>query len=118
VSPFVREAVVIGDGRPYLSALIGIEPETVGAWAFARDLIYTTFENLVATTDVQTLVADVVAAVNEDLAPGEGITAFRLLPKELDEEADEVTPTQRIKRPSVAREFHELIESMYVGPPS
>jgi long-chain acyl-CoA synthetase len=115
VSPFVREAIVIGDGRKYLTALIGIESDTVGNWATRRQLAYTTYTDLSAKPEVEALIAEVVAEANVDLAQVETIKAFRLLPKELDQEDGEVTATQKVKRAAIAAEFGTLIESMYGG---
>jgi long-chain acyl-CoA synthetase len=118
VSPWVKEAIVIGDGRKYLTALIGIEPDTVGAWATRRNLPYTTVADLSSKDEVVELVAGWVDEVNGDLAQVETIKAFRLLPKELDQEHGEETDTQKVKRAAIAGEFTELIESMYAAPAS
>ncbi len=113
VSPFVREAVVIGDQRKYLVALIGIELDTVGDWAARRQLSYTTYEDLSSKPDVVALISEWVDHVNRDLARVEQIKAFRLLERELDHEGGELTATQKVKRRAVAEEFENLIEEMY-----
>jgi long-chain acyl-CoA synthetase len=115
VSPFIREAVVIGDGRKYLTALIGIESDTVGNWATQRQLAYTTYGDLSAKPEVEALIADVVAEANTELAQVETIKAFRLLPKELDQADGEVTATQKVKRAAIATEFADTIDTMYGG---
>jgi long-chain acyl-CoA synthetase len=112
-SPYVREAVVIGDRRPYLTALIGIELDTVGEWAQRRGLAYTTYRDLSGTSEVRALVQDVVDAVNQRFAAAEQIKQFRLLPKELDHEDGDLTATQKVKRQAIACSFEDLIESMY-----
>jgi long-chain acyl-CoA synthetase len=114
-SPFIREAVVIGDGRKYLTALIGIESDTVGNWATRRQLAYTTYGDLSAKPEVRELIAGVVAQANENLAQVETIKAFHLLPKELDQQDGEMTATQKVKRSAIAAEFAQAIESMYGG---
>jgi long-chain acyl-CoA synthetase len=115
VSPFVREAIVIGDRRKYLTALIGIEGDTVGNWASRRNLMFTTYADLASKPEVVELVQEAVAEANADLAQVETIKAFRLLPKELDQEDGEVTATQKVKRKAITEEFGSLIESMYQG---
>jgi long-chain acyl-CoA synthetase len=115
VSPFVREAIVIGDRRKYLVALIGIETDTVASWAQQRRLVFTTYEDLSSKPEVVELVRAWVAEVNADLAQVETIKEFRLLPKELDQEDGEITATAKVKRGAVAEEFSALIESMYEG---
>jgi len=115
VSPFIREAVVIGDGRKYLTALIGIESDTVGNWATRRQLSYTTYADLAAKPEVRELIASVVDEANTEFAQVETIKAFHLLPKELDQEDGEVTATQKVKRAAIAAEFADDIDRMYGG---
>ena len=113
VSPYIREAVVIGDRRKYLTALIGIEPDTVGDWATRRHLSYTTYRDLTTKPEVRGLVQGVVDEVNKELAQVETIKRFELIPKELDHEEGELTATQKVKRSAIAKEFSDLIEAMY-----
>jgi long-chain acyl-CoA synthetase len=116
-SPFVKEAIVIGDRRKYLTALIGIEGDTVGNWAQRRRLTYTTYHDLTAKPEVVELIRGVVDKVNERFATVEQIKTFRMLPKELDHEEGELTATQKVKRGAIAEQFGELVESMYGGGP-
>ena len=102
VSPFVREAVVIGDRRKYLTALIGIELDTVGNWASRRGLAYTTYADLSAKPEVHALIDGVVREANEQLAQVEKIKRFTLIGKELDHEDGELTATQKVKRRAMA----------------
>ena len=113
VSPFVKEAVVIGDGRKFLSALIGIEFDTVGDWARRREMAYTTYADLSSKPEVVALIDEWVAHVNRDLARAEQVKAFRLLDRELDHEGGALTATQKVKRREVEREFSDLIEEVY-----
>ncbi|MFP4511964.1 MAG: AMP-dependent synthetase/ligase [Acidimicrobiales bacterium] len=112
-SPYVREAVVIGDQRKYLTALIGIELDTVGDWATRRRIPFTTYHDLTTKPEVRELVADWIEKVNAELAQVETIKAFELLPKELDQEDGEVTATQKVKRRAIETDFSDLIEGMY-----
>jgi len=113
VSPFVREAVVIGDKRKYLVALIGIELDTVGAWALQQRIGFTTYADLSAKPEVVALIDDWVGKVNEELAQVETVKGFALLPKELEPEDGEVTATQKVKRRAVEEQFARLIDGLY-----
>ncbi len=115
VSPFVKEAVVIGERRKYLTALIGIELDTVGEWAQRRGIPYTTYRDLTEKPAVVELIGSVVDETNEKFARVEQIKKFRLLPKELDHEEGELTATQKVKRTSISDQFGALIDAMY-GP--
>ncbi|MCR1786044.1 AMP-binding protein [Nocardioides carbamazepini] len=114
-SPFVKEAVVVGDGRKYLTALIGIELDTVGAWAQQQRLGFTTYRDLAEKAEVRALVQGIVDDVNSRHNPVEQIKHFRMLPKELDHEDGELTATQKVKRSAIDAMFHDLVEDMYVA---
>ncbi len=113
VSPYVREAIVIGDRQRYVVALIGIELETVSDWATRRRLAFTTYHDLSEQPEVQRLVSDWVDEVNLELAPVEQVKRFALLPKELDHEEGELTATQKVKRRAIAARFAPLVEGLY-----
>ena len=112
-SPYIREAIVIGDQRKYLTALIGIEFDTVGDWAQRQRLPYTTYRDLSEKPEVIELVRQEVDRVNDKFAQVEQIKKFRLLPKELDHEDGELTATQKIKRQAMVDAFSDLVEGMY-----
>jgi long-chain acyl-CoA synthetase len=112
-SPFVKEAIVVGDRRPYLVALVGIELDTVGEWAQRRKIAYTTYRDLSEKPEVKKLVQSIVDAVNVRFATVEQIKKFRMLPKELDHEDGELTATQKVKRSAIAKLFEDLVEDMY-----
>jgi len=112
-SPYVKEAMVIGDRRPYLSALIGIELDTVGDWALRKGIPYTTYRDLTEKPEVIELIQGVVDDTNAKFARVENIRKFRLIPKELDHEDGELTATQKIKREAMMQLFADLVESMY-----
>jgi long-chain acyl-CoA synthetase len=113
VSPWVREAVVVGDRRKYLVALIGIELDTVGDWATRQRIPFTTYADLSSRPEVVRLIAGWVQEVNGGLAQAEQVKRFALLPKELDHEEGELTATQKVKRRAIARQFAALVEDMY-----
>ena len=112
-SPFVKEAIVIGDRRPYLAALIGIEFDTVAAWAQKRKLDFTTYRDLAEKPDVVELVQGIVDKVNAQFARVEQVKKFRMLPKELDHEDGELTATQKVKRTAVDEKFGALVAELY-----
>jgi long-chain acyl-CoA synthetase len=100
-SPYIKEAIVFGDRRNFIAALIGIELETVGEWAQRRNIAYTTYRDLSEKPEVIRLVQSIVDEVNSRHAPVEQIKVFRMLPKELDHEDGELTATMKVKRSAV-----------------
>lgn len=112
-SPFVKEAVVIGDKRPYLTALLGIEYDTVADWASRKGLEFTTYRDLSTKPEVIDLMKQAVSDVNAKFARVEAIRKFRMLTKELDHEDGELTATQKLKRQSFAKTVPHLIDDMY-----
>ncbi len=112
-SPYVNEAMVIGDGRKYLVALVGIELDTVGDWALRLGLPYTTYRDLSEKPEVVELIGEVVKETNEKFARVENIRMYRLLPKQLDHEDGELTATQKLKRSAMLDMFGDMVESMY-----
>ncbi len=112
-SPYVKEAMVIGDRRKFLTALIGIELDTVGNWALRRGIPYTTYRDLSEKPEVIELIQGVIDRVNEEFARVENIRKFRMIPKELDHEDGELTATQKVKRTAIEDMFGDLVESMY-----
>jgi len=112
-SPYIKEAMVIGDRRNFLTALIGIELDTVGDWATRRGIPYTTYRDLSEKPEVMELVQKAIDAANEEFARVETIRKFRMIPKELDHEDGELTATQKLKRSSMEDMFGDLINSMY-----
>ncbi len=116
-SPYIRDAILIGDRRRYLTALIGIEQDAVGDWADRRRIPYTTYRDLTERPEVIELINEEVRRVNAGLAPVEQVKRFRLLPKALDHEDQELTATQKVRRRAIADRFKPLIESMYAEAP-
>jgi long-chain acyl-CoA synthetase len=114
-SPYVREAVIIGQDREYLSALIEIDFESVSGWAQQNDIPFTDLNGLIEQESVIRLIKSEIQRANEKSAPDENILSFRIIPKVLDpgEDAAPLTPTRKVKRDLVYKEFKDLIESMY-----
>ena len=111
VSPFIKDAIVIGDKRKFLSALIAIEFDTVSNWALRKGITHTTYRDLSEKQEVKDLVSKEVIRTNEHTALQ--IRKFEMIPKELDHEEGELTATQKIKRNVLEEQFSDLIESMY-----
>lgn len=112
-SPFIKECMVVGDGRKYLTALVAIELDVVGAWALRRNIPYTTYRDLTEKPEVIELVQTAVDETNEKFARVEGLKKFRMIPKELDHEDGELTATQKLKRSAMMELYGDLVESMY-----
>lgn len=114
-SPYLREAVVLGDGREAVTALLNLDPLTVGQWAERRQLAYSTYMDLSARPEVAELIGREVAAVNVGLAPHERVARFVLLYKLLDADDDELTRTGKVRRKVVQARYAPLIEALYSG---
>ncbi len=113
VSPYVKEAIVIGDGRKYVSALIQIEFDIVSDWAKRQGLLFTTYRDLAEKPEVRELIEGVVRDANKLLARVEEVKVFRILPRELDQDDGELTATMKVKRKAIAERYSDLIEEMY-----
>jgi len=114
-SPYINEAIVIGDRRKYLTALIQLEYDTVADWAQKNRIPFTTFKSLAKNQDVRDLIAKEVRKANEHLSQVETIKKFSLLEKELDHDDGEITATKKVKRKIIAEIYKEQIDSMYQG---
>ncbi len=112
-SSFIKEGIVVGDGRPYLSALIQLELDNVSDWAQENRIAYTTYKSLAENHEVNKLIQGEVDAVNEQLARVEKIRKFAILTKELDQDDDEVTATMKVRRSTVEKKFKQIIDSLY-----
>ncbi|MBI3149709.1 MAG: long-chain fatty acid--CoA ligase [Betaproteobacteria bacterium] len=114
-SLYITDAILIGDGRNFITALIVIDEENVLKFAQDRKVQYTTYASLTETREVRELILAEVRRTNAGLARVEQIKRFTILPKKLLEEDGEVTPTMKVKRRAINRQFAELIEGMYRG---
>ncbi len=113
-SPFIKEVVSIGDARPFVAALIQIDYDMVGNWAQQRNLAYTSFPDLAAKPDVIKLIDAEILRINEQaLARVEQVRKFKLLPKELHQDDDELTATQKVRRKNVMARYAGMIEALY-----
>lgn len=110
----ISEAVVVGDGRKYLAALITLDPEELTRWALEHNKLAEA-EALAADAD---LLAEIQAAVDDVNAKGshaDGIRKFRVLPHDLTTAAGELTPTLKVKRAMVCVHYADVIEELYAG---
>jgi len=114
-SPYISDAVVIGDQRKFLSCLVMIDPETVAQFAQERNVPFTNFASLCRTKEVQDLIAGEIERVNKQLARVETIKTFRLIEQILTAEDEELTPTMKLKRAFVSKKYKDVIDAMYTG---
>ena len=112
-SPFIKECVVVAEGRKFVSALIQIDFESVGQWAQARNIAFTHFRSLVETPEVRQLVQDEVHQGNARMAEVAHVRRFHLLTKELDHDDGEVTATMKVRRASIYKAYADEIEGLY-----
>jgi long-chain acyl-CoA synthetase len=112
-SPYIREAVAVGQDRPYVAAMINIDMENVGKWAERRRIAYTTYADLAQKPEVYDLIGQEVERVNRDLPEGARISKYVLLHKELDPDDEEVTRTRKVRRGFVAKKYGNIIEALY-----
>ena len=112
-SPHVKEAVVIGEGRPHVVALIQIDLGNVGSWAEASRLAFTTFKDLAHKAEVSALIAEAVARVNQDLPEAARVRAFGLFDKELDADDGELTRTNKVRRSTILTRYADMIDDLY-----
>ncbi len=112
-SPYIREAVALGNGKPYVVILIQIDMQVVGHWAERRSIPYTTFGDLAGKADVYKLIEGEFDKVNKSIQKGMRPKKFALLKKELDPEMGDITYTQKIRRDNVLKRNEELFNSLY-----
>jgi long-chain acyl-CoA synthetase len=112
-SPYISDAVVIGDKRKYLTCLIMIDQENVERFAQERQIPYADFASLTRAKEVVDLIGKVVSDTNKEFAQVEQIKDFRLIDILLTAEDEELTPTMKLKRNYVNERHAGLIESMY-----
>ena len=112
-SPYIADAVVIGDRRKYLTVLIVIDEENVTNFAQEYRIPFTTFSDLSRKREVYTLIDGEVERVNRTLSQVEAVKRFAVLDKKLDPEDEDITPTMKVKRKAISERYRELIESLY-----
>jgi long-chain acyl-CoA synthetase len=115
VCPFVSNVLVIGADRNFCSALLALDEPTILGWAEENGLGGQPYAAVVASPAARELIDGYVQRVNAELQRWQQIKSFRLLPRDLDVEHGDLTPSLKLKRPVVEREFKDLIDEMYAG---
>jgi len=114
-SPYIAEAVVLGDGRDRLAAMLCIRFSIVSKWAEKNRITFTTYTDLSARDEIYALLQHEVEAVNATLPPAQRISRFLLLYKELDADDGELTRTRKVRRSVINEKYADIIESIYTG---
>ncbi len=112
-SPFIMDAVVIGQEKPYIAVMISVDAGNVGKWAENKQIAYTTFADLSQKKEIYDLIAKEVAKTNHSLPKVAKVRRFVLLYKELDADDEELTRTRKVRRKFVIERYKELIEALY-----
>lgn len=117
-SPFIKEAVVHGSGRPFVTCFINIDLEAVGNWAERRGLTYTSYTDLAARPEVYALIQGEIERVNATLARDPQVAVaqiqrFLILHKELDPDDGELTRTRKVRRRFIGEKYADLVEALY-----
>ena len=112
-SPYITDAVVIGDRRPFLAALVMIDHENVEKFAQDNSIPFSNYQSLCRRPEIQELIEGEIAKVNAKFARVEQVRKFRLIEQKLTAEDEELTPTMKLKRKLVNEKYRELIEGMY-----
>ena len=114
-SPYINDAIVVGDRLKFLAALIVIDEENVVQYAQDHKIPFTTYESLTKSPEIIELIDKQVQDVNKSLSHVETVKKFTIVPKKLYEEDGEVTPTMKVKRKYINEKFGDLIKAMYKG---
>ena len=114
-SPYITDAVVIGDRKPYLTVIVMIDQENVEKYAQDHDVPFSSYASLTRAREVLDLIQGEIERVNGRFARVEQIKKFWLLENQLSAEDEELTPTMKLKRSFVQQKYAALIDSMYRG---
>jgi long-chain acyl-CoA synthetase len=114
-STYIKEAVILGQKRPFISAIICIDADIIGRWAEKQGITYTTYQDLAAKEPVYKLVLDEIKKINQTLPESTPIRRFALLFKELDPDDGELTRTRKVRRKTVTERYGRLIQALYQG---
>jgi long-chain acyl-CoA synthetase len=114
-SPYIREAVAFGHDRPSVTAMVAIDPNTVGSWAERRGIAYTSYMDLSQKPEIRALIRDEIRRGNETLPEAQKVRRFLLLTKDLEADDAEMTRTRKVRRRHVAEKYAPVIEAFYTG---
>lgn len=112
-SPYIADALVVGEQRPHLASLILIDHDNVERWALEHDIAFSDFQSLSRDSDVLALIGREIDTVNRTFATEKQIRSFRLIEAKLGPEDEEFAPTMKLKRRFVCEKYAEVIDSMY-----
>lgn len=115
-SPYIREAVLVAHGYPFVTALIEIDLDNTGQWAQRRGLVYTTFKDLTTKRDVRDLIAKEIERINLRQPEAGKIRDFALFDRQLDPDKGEVTRTSKLRRSEIIEKFKPMVDQMYQRP--
>jgi len=118
VCPLASQMLVHGEGRNFATALVALDPDALERWSRARGLTPTDYATLVSDPAVHDYVRACVDDLNARLNRWETIKDFRILDHDMSVEADELTPSMKVKRKAVEARYRTLLDSMYAGPPA
>ncbi len=114
---YLSQVVVHGDKRKFLSALVTLNEEAVTAWAKSRGIGFDKIADLATKPEVKALIQDAIDNLNRDLGSHEKIKTFAILPRDLDQEAGELTPTLKVKRKVISEKYKAILDSFYAEAP-
>ena len=112
-SEFIKEAIVVGEAKKYLGAIIQVDFDNVGRWARDKALAYTNYKSLSQLAEVHDLVERIVNETNKRFARVENIRRFAILEKELDHDDGELTATQKVRRAMIEKKFARELAIIY-----
>jgi long-chain acyl-CoA synthetase len=112
-SPYIKEAVALGQDRPYVAAMLNIDMANVGKWAETHGVAYTTYTDLAQKPRVYELIAQDVERVNTELPAVARVRRFVLLHKELDADDEEITRTRKVRRNVVGERYADIINALF-----
>jgi long-chain acyl-CoA synthetase len=115
VCPYTSQAVVVGQARNFVTMLISLDEDAIKSWATGGPLEGKPYAEIVASPEVEKLIAGYIEQLNGKLNRWETIKKFAVLPRDLSIENGEITPSMKIKRRSVEANFAEQIDKMYAG---
>jgi long-chain acyl-CoA synthetase len=111
--PLVSQCVVVGDGQPYVAALITLDEEALPGWAKQHGKTGTTPEQLVDDPDLQAAIQEAIDEGNKAVSKAESVRRFRVLTVELSEQSGHLTPKQSLKRPIIMKDFAAEVDALY-----
>jgi long-chain acyl-CoA synthetase len=114
-SPYIREAVAFGHERPFVTAMIAIDLNTVGNWAERRGVPYTSYMDLSQKAEVRALLGEEIAKGNATLPEATKVRRFLLLTKDLEADDAEMTRTRKVRRRFIVEKYGEVIDALYAG---